>query len=236
MPVFSILMTTYECRGHGPRMTRKHLESIFAQTYRPIQCVVSDHSKNSEIEDLVESMNSAGVDVVYTRHSQDYGSIASNMNNSLKYASGDYIQHVSMDDWYHDPTAVGRLVEFMDADPSIKWAILPCWQYPQNTVYRPRWLPNFNFNINTIGGPPSVVIRSTLQNICFDKRINICNDLVWFFNLYTAAGRPHVYTGAPIYANHSHELQVQVTCSEDSKEKELKIILEEYGSLTKYTP
>ena len=227
-------MTTYECKGRGISMTRKHLESIFEQTYRPIQCVISDHSKNSEIEDLVKSMESKGVDVVYTRHLRDYGNISSNMNNAAKYATGDYIQHVSMDDWYHDTTAVSRLVAFMDADPSIEWAILPCWCYPQEVCFTPSWPSYFNFTVNTIGGPPSVIIRSSLKNITFDERIAKFLDIVWFYNLYKASGSPREYTGPAVYTNYTHPLPCTYNFSNEDRQKDINTIISEYGELTIY--
>lgn len=41
---YSILITSYECYGKGAEFLRENLLSVFSQTYRPIQCIISDHS------------------------------------------------------------------------------------------------------------------------------------------------------------------------------------------------
>jgi len=235
MSVYSIMMSTFECWGKGPEFTKKHLDSIIAQTYRPLQCVISDHSKNSEIEDIVRATEPGGVDLIYVRYEKDYGNGVSNWGNACDHATGDYLQYASMDDWYHDPTAVERLVKFMDENTSVNWAILPVNQYPQGTQYRPRWPSNFNFTINTIGGPSSNLIRRVLKNIRMDNQHIYFGDVEWFYRLYIAAGKPVIYPGDTIFTIRSHPLQQQNIISKDRQNNDIKLLLDKYNNLDRFT-
>ena len=70
--------------GAGPGFIKNNLEKITEIEYRPLQCVISDHSKNDEIENIVKSIEPKGVDVVYVRYPENYENLAHNWNNALK--------------------------------------------------------------------------------------------------------------------------------------------------------
>ena len=103
---FTLLITSYECKGMGKIFLEESMKAIVQQTYRPIQVVISDHSKDAVIKDYIGSLNHQDIELIYTPYAENYGSPCHNWNNALKYATGDYIQYLALDDMLAHPRAV----------------------------------------------------------------------------------------------------------------------------------
>ena len=44
--IFTLLITSYECKDMGKTFLEESMNAILEQTYRPLQVVISDHSIN----------------------------------------------------------------------------------------------------------------------------------------------------------------------------------------------
>jgi FkbM family methyltransferase len=224
-------MSTFECWGKGPEFTKQHLESITVQTYRPLQCVISDHSKDDEIEKIVKSIDPKGVDVIYVRYDEHYGSPGHNWNNCLKYATGEYLQYVSMDSWHHDPTSISKIVSFFEENKVIEWIAIPCVVYPEMKIFYPWWNKEYELNENTIGGPDSIIFRASIKHITFNTEFMYYGDNVWYYEMHLAAKHPpHLYKGDPVYTVRVHDLQQQKVVKSERREKDLQDVLDTYGT------
>jgi len=228
-PGYSILITTWECYGVGSQFIKENLEKITKLTYRPLQCVISDHSKNDEIENVVKSIDPNGVDVVYVRYTENYGNPAANWNNALEHATGDLIQYFTMDDWFHDPSAVSRIVDFFEQNQECDWCMVPKNDSPAGTIFVPSW-PGSNPMRNTIGGPNSIIFRSKLRHVKMDPRLKWWVDTEWYHRLFLETGMPpRLYTGDPIYTCRTHPRQLQHEVPESIKQGELRLITSLYS-------
>jgi len=217
--LYSALITTYECNGYGADYTRQCLESVAMQTYRPIQCVVSDHSKNDEIEILVRGLDMRGVELIYLRYTENYGSPCHNWNNALKHATGTYIHYIAMDDRFAHVDAVANVVKYMNETGS-HWTAVACQFDPVSDGYHvPFWIGDI-LHENTIGGPTKVVIRDTLKHVKMDPRFIWVLDMDWFHRLYLAAGPPSFFieTFTYIDRHHSNQLSKKLTSVEKAQE------------------
>lgn len=226
---FSVLITSYECYGKGEQLLQENLITVFSQTYRPLQCIVSDHSRDNKIENMIKTLNTNGVDFIYVRYSENYGSPCHNWNNALKYSTGDYIHYMAMDERYASETSVQGVVDFMKIS-SAKW--IACYQLvdPMNTTYIPRWNNNI-LQVNTIGGPATIVIDKSLKDITLDPQFIWYLDTDWYFRLYQAAGHPVIYNSI-FFIGRIHEFQLTNTvCSNPDLVKcENERMVTKYGS------
>lgn len=228
--IYSILITTYECNGYGADYTRQCLDSVIGQSYRPIQCIVSDHSKTDEIETLVRGFDSQGVDIIYTRYTENYGSPCHNWNNALKHATGTYLHYVAMDDRFAHPNAVADVVGHMN-NTGAQWTAVACQFEPASDGYHiPFWKGDI-LHENTIGGPTKVVIRDTLKHIKMDPRFIWVLDMDWFHRLSLEAGPPSFFVQTFTYIDRHHANQLTKKLTREEKAREHADILEKYQTL-----
>jgi glycosyltransferase involved in cell wall biosynthesis len=226
--MYSIIITSYECYGKGSEFLKENLLSIFSQTYRPIQCIVSDHSRDNVIEDMVKTLNPNGVEFIYVRYSKHYGNPCDNWNNALKYATGDYIHYLAMDDRLADDTAVQDVVEFMkQSNP--KWVALSQKTSHNNEKFTPSW-NNDILNNNSISGPSAIVLDKSIKHITLDPNFTWFLDIDWYYRLYRQAGKPEILDKI-IWINrvHPHQLTRTVCTSTQYKQDEYNKLIAKYG-------
>jgi hypothetical protein len=204
----SIITTTYECHGKGVQFTKENLEAVIAQTHRPLQCIISDHSKDNAIEDMIKTLDPKGVEIVYVRYSENYGNPGENWNNGLKYATGQTLQYNCMDERLAHPNAIKDALEFL-FETNAQW--IACAQIiePVNNKFTPSWNSNI-IDTNTLSGPTSVIIRDRLKHIMLDPQFFYHIDTEWYHRLYIAAGQPIIFDKVT-YIGRIHELQMTNT-------------------------
>lgn len=217
-PLYSILITSYECEGMGPLYIKWNLERILKQTYRRIQIVVSDHSKNDEIADVIKALDFKDIECIYVKCTENYGNPSTNWNNALKYAKGDYIHYFAMDDYLFDENSVANIVNHMDANRASKWcisaSILTTGKY-----YYPQWNNDILTN-NTVGGPSTVTIRSEISHIKLDPEFTWLLDVDWYYRVWLEAGEPSVLDTI-IWVNRINPYQLTNTyCNDEIRAQE----------------
>jgi len=227
--MYSILITSYECYGKGSELLRENLLNVFSQTYRPIQCIVSDHSRDNVIEDMVKTLDTNGVDFIYLRYSENYGNPCHNWNNALKYATGDYIHYLAMDDYLADNHSVQNVVDYMkQSNP--KWVAVSHIMIPHNNLFIPRWNDDI-LHYNTISGPSAIVIDRSIKHITLDPNFTWFLDLDWYYRLYKEAGKPAILDKI-IWINrfHSYQLSNTLCNSDEYRGDEYNKLIAKYGN------
>ena len=211
-------------------MTRRNLQSIFDQTYRPIQVVVSDHSKNDEIEGVVKGMDSKGVEVIYSRYSEHYGNPVYNWMNALQYATGDLIRYFAMDDYFGDEDALETTIEYINTFKDKEWFVNAHRISPSNNFFKPVWCNEILY-YNSISGPSTITIRKSLRDITMNPKYIMYLDTEWYHRLYLKAGEPAIIIYAD-WVNRHHPKQLSnSTCTKESNKKELEELIQIYGDL-----
>ena len=226
--MFSILITSYECHGKGVDLLRENLMTVFSQTYRPLQCIVSDHSRDNIIEDMVKTLDTNGVDLVFVKYSENYGNPCHNWNNALEHCVGEYIQYLAMDERYYYDNAIQDIVKFMKIS-NAKWIACSQLIYPINTKFTPRWNDNI-LQCNTISGPAAVILDKSLKHIKLDPGFIWYLDLDWYYRIYLEVGPPLIYDNIT-YIGRIHEFQLSNTiCSNtEFQEAERSALIVKYG-------
>jgi glycosyltransferase involved in cell wall biosynthesis len=102
---------------NGERYVDEALQSILAQTHRPIEIIVIDDGSTDGSADVIRRYGDA---VRY--HRQDNGGPAAACNTGLARARGEFIAFLEQDDlWMPDKTR-RQLTEF-DADPTLEYCV-----------------------------------------------------------------------------------------------------------------
>jgi glycosyltransferase involved in cell wall biosynthesis len=124
-PKISICIPSYEANGRGVEFINKNIQSILSQTYKNMEIVISDHSKNDDIENYIKGL---GLDnIVYLRNTENIGFPAHNTNNAIKNSSGDYIKLMNLDDFIVGEDTLQLMVNLLLNEG--KWVISGCIHY-----------------------------------------------------------------------------------------------------------
>jgi glycosyltransferase involved in cell wall biosynthesis len=124
-PKISICIPSYEANGRGVEFIDKNIQSILSQTYKNMEIVISDHSKNDDIENYIKGL---GLDnIVYLRNTENIGFHAHNTNNAIKNSSGNYIKLMNLDDFIVGEDTLQLMVDLLLNEG--KWVISGCIHY-----------------------------------------------------------------------------------------------------------
>jgi glycosyltransferase involved in cell wall biosynthesis len=108
-PLVSVIIPAY----NGQEYIREAIESVFAQTYRPIEILVVDDGSPTSMKELVESY---GPEVRYLR--QENGGTAAARNLGWRSANGEFVALLDQDDLWL-PRKLELQVPRFDEDPRI---------------------------------------------------------------------------------------------------------------------
>ena len=109
-PIVSVILT---CFNHEDFLVRA-LEGVRAQTYRPIQLIVTDDaSTDSSAHGIARWLATHWPDATFIRHEVNAG-VCRTLNEALPYATGEFVTMTSADDWM-EPERLDRLVAAFDA-------------------------------------------------------------------------------------------------------------------------
>ncbi|MEM9864756.1 MAG: glycosyltransferase family A protein [Myxococcota bacterium] len=104
-PGVSVLMPAY---NHA-KWVREAIESVFAQTYRPIELIVIDDGSRDDTFAAIQTAVRDAPIPVHTTSRANRG-VSATLNECYRLSSGKLIAHLASDDMYR-PTFVERVVE-----------------------------------------------------------------------------------------------------------------------------
>jgi glycosyltransferase involved in cell wall biosynthesis len=87
------------CYNHA-RFVAEAIDSVFAQTYQPIQLIVVDDGSADNSPQVIDQTLRNRPDVLFLKHSQNQGYCAS-LNEALRHAKGEFIIDLAADDVLH---------------------------------------------------------------------------------------------------------------------------------------
>jgi len=112
-PLVSVIVPAYNCE----RYLAAALDSIFAQTYRPVEVIVIDDGSTDRTAQIIAGY---GDRVVSLR--QDNSGPAAARNTGLDHARGEFISFLDADDLYH-PEKLARQMALFDRHPAMEMSI-----------------------------------------------------------------------------------------------------------------
>ena len=87
----SVAIPTFEYYGRGVEVLDDMLRTISYQTIKNVEVVISDHSKNDDIENYCNE-NEYNLNIKYLRNENDRGNPAINTNNAIDNCVGEIIK------------------------------------------------------------------------------------------------------------------------------------------------
>lgn len=188
-PKISVCIPAFEQYGYGVKHLRALFHSLASQAGN-FEVVVSDNSKNEEIEDFCEATKRVTTLNIRHIYNKNVG-ISENTNNAIRNAKSDFIKIMYMDDLLLHNNA---LIEFIKALENHPWATSYARSIDANGLvfkpHVPKWNPDILYGKNTIGMPSMLAVRK--NEFEFDVNLKTRLDCDYMYMLYKAYGPPVV--------------------------------------------
>lgn len=211
MKYLSVCIPTYEMKGRGADFLRQSLRILAGQTFKDFEVVVSDHSKNDDLQRVCQEYASQ-LDMHYYRNAERVGSSSANVNNAIKHASGQLVKILFQDDFLFSSTSLQEIVDAFDLETD-RWLVTACEHSRDGkTFYRP-FYPKYNHQIhlgkNTISSPSVLTIKND-NPLLFDERLIWLMDCDYYRRCHDAFGEPKILNTINV-VNRTWEYQISNT-------------------------
>ncbi|QCC52862.1 glycosyltransferase family 2 protein [Halapricum salinum] len=110
-PLVSVVVPTY----NRPEKLRRAVETVRAQTYRPIELVVVDDHSAEPAADALDEIALDDISLTVIRHEQNRGGNAAR-NTGIRESTGGFVAFLDDDDRW-EPAKIQRQVETFEASP-----------------------------------------------------------------------------------------------------------------------
>lgn len=190
MPNISICIPVYEMHNEGVHLLHILLNSIFNQTYKDFEVIVSDHSRDDVIRNFCINYGR----VVYLKNDYKIGNSSANVNNAIKYAKGNYIKPMFEDDFFKKNYALQIMVDQLK---NSNWVCCGSDQYDYDMTkpFRGRY-PVINADLKQMAlgenyyGGPSCCLYKKNSMINFDENLIWLMDTMLYWQLHHTYGNP----------------------------------------------
>jgi glycosyltransferase involved in cell wall biosynthesis len=168
------------------------LKSVFEQTFSDFEVIITDDSPAECVNQVVRDFTSDGR-LRYIRNSAKKGS-PENWNESMRYASGDYVKIMHHDDWFASSDSLEKFVEILDSRPEAGFAfsssvnirrdggIHSVHRLSIDELKKLRKDPKNLFHKVAIGSPSATIFRRGL-GIEFDPRLQWTVDIDFYIRV-----------------------------------------------------
>jgi len=185
--MISIVIPTYEQRGHGCQSLKKLFDTISIQDCLPaIQVVVSDNSSDNRIEKLCDEF-SERFTIKYVRNT--VRGVSENTNNAINHADGELIKPMFMDDVFLHRSAV---TQFALSLKNHFWSMSDSHHINERSLktasVSAKFDPKTIIQFNSVGMPSVIAFRKC--DVRFDVRLKTCLDTFFYLQLFKQFGHP----------------------------------------------
>lgn len=184
-PNISICIPTF----NQVKYLNKCLNSIFIQSYKDFEIIISDDSTTDDVFNLVQDFKqNKGLEINYFRNAPSLGS-PQNWNYAISKARGKWVKIMHHDEWFSNSDALQKFVEKIESKgESLIFTGIKGDDLKYNKSYTN--LPSFDF-VNSVNkdpfkllkanfiGPPSCVIFPK-SSLLFDEKIKWLVDIDFY--------------------------------------------------------
>lgn len=198
-PLVSICIPTYEMHGKGVLFLNHLLTSIYYQSYKNIEVIISDHSRTDVIKNAVDNCSYKEMEIAYVRCDRKVGNSSANMNCAVENASGSILKIMHQDDFFCNSKAIENVVNAFNRNPNSMWGSMRFKHTREEndhpSTFHNELLPVYNDQIisgdNKIG-PPSAMFFKRFDGEVFDEELIWINDCEFAYRMYNRFGPPLV--------------------------------------------
>ena len=191
--MISLAMPTYESFGRGVEFLEFQFQRFIEQTYKDFEVVISDHSKDDNIENLCKRYDNL-ININYLRNELHRGNFTYNTNEAMKRCKGDIIKILYQDDFLWDKHSLQKIHDAFGEET--KWLVTSCEHTNDGTIFNRHHQPAYNDEIytgkNTIGNPSVLSIKRCEDMLYFDERMIWTVDVDYYKRLHDKFGPPAI--------------------------------------------
>jgi glycosyltransferase involved in cell wall biosynthesis len=209
VPLVSVTVAAYNNTvglGHSSEynnitMLNNLIRSVYTQTYKNVEIVISDHSKDESVKALCDDWKGRVI-IKYVKNEANRGSKQANTNNALIHASGKYIKTMAgQDDFLYNDDALEIMVNHLETTKH-RWIFTGCLHCKENNTkdlfwrHTPRWPSDngeYTFSsmlsgVNYIGGESVMMYEK--NDVLIDNNLIWLMDVEFYYRLYKELGDP----------------------------------------------
>jgi len=172
----------------------EYFSTLMFQSFKDFDVVISDQSEGDNLKQICDIF-SLVLDIKYLKNTGGKKNAANNVNNAVRYATGDIVKLLYMDDFFIDPFALHKINQSFNDNPDGKWFISGFTHSNEDRTKifdtrKPSYDNKYVNGDNTTGNPSNYAVRR-------DCAIEMDDDLLWIVDgeyFY----RSYYYHGDPI--------------------------------------
>ena len=202
------------------------------QTFKDFEVIISDHSKNNDIEELCESWKNK-LNIKYFRNIENIGSSSANINNAIKKASGEWIKILFQDDFLFNKSSLEKIIKFISNDDSMNWLVCACEHsfdgVNMSRTFFPTWNSYIHLGNNTISSPSVVSFKNANNKILFDEKLIWLMDVDFYKKMHEKYGEPKILNEI-IVVNRLWDNSLSSRMPQQIKDSELFTMMNRYSN------
>ena len=220
MSKLSIAIPTFESYGKGAEFIDDLLRTIEIQTFKDFEVVISDHSQDEEVYNVVKQFRDK-FKIVYLKNEEDRGNGPANTNFAIDHCSGDIIKVMFQDDFFYDDEALQKIYNALN-DSDKMWLLNGC-NHTADHGHSFYWdfYPEFNDKlldgVNTISSPSVVAFKREVTRR-FDPSLTFYMDIDFYYGMRVDYGDPVLYNDVLISNRFTSDYSVTTNVSNKNKE------------------
>ena len=198
--------------------------------FKDFEIVVSDHSTDNTIKDICDKW-SEKLTLVYVINDCGRGIISPNINNAMRFCTGQWIKILFQDDFLFNANSLSLQSKFAYNNIDCKWFMTTF--YHSNTghdfyrLFHPRWNDMIWTGNNTMGCPSGMsIINNNL--IYFDENLNWLMDVDYYKRMFEKYGQPKILDRVTV-VNRTSPHRLTESISQSVKDTELNILISKYA-------
>jgi glycosyltransferase involved in cell wall biosynthesis len=229
----SIAVPVFEYYGRGVEFLDDMLRTISYQTLKDVEVVISDHSKNDDIE-IYCRKNEYNLNIKYIHNENGRGNPAINTNNAIDNCSGEIIKVFQQDDFFFDTEALEVMYNLM-TESSQKWFVCGAIHTRDDgrSFFNPM-LPRWDEKMivedqrNFIGGVSVLSIKQEVKTR-FDPNVKMLLDVDFYHDTMLNYGMPILHQDILIGNRVRDTDTLMAQISEEEVVDEFKYVHKKYG-------
>lgn len=187
--MISIVIPTYNMKD-ADFFLRRCLDSIRIQIFRDYEVIITDNSPDDTLEKIC---NEYDIGIHYARNTEKTG-MARNTNQSIRFANGDIIKILYMDDYLANRNVLQNIYRAF-SNRKVYWLASGCLHDTGNgQLFNPhfaKWNDNIYQGLNTIGSPSVIAFRNR-NPLFFNEKMTWVLDCDYYYRLYKKYGEPRI--------------------------------------------
>jgi len=191
--LITIAIPTYEMFPHGSRFLDFSLNKLAGQSYKNFEVVISDHSKENDIEKVAEKW-AEKLKITYIRKTYKTDNPSSNLNNIINNSKGEFIKILFQDDFLFDEFSLQKTVDKIKESNLPAWMVSSCQHSEDGNNMIKSFYPEYNRRIhlgfNTISSPSVLTIKNDPSKIYFNENFKWLMDCVYYKDCFMKFGKP----------------------------------------------